>query len=69
MNFLWKCVRNILGVVGACLLWTMVSTSDYYVLILKEPEPGYVWPLIYLGAVLMLPTVIHIICEYLKGEM
>ena len=68
MNSLWKCVRNIVGVIGLCLVWAMASTSDYYVLTLKEPEPGYVWPLIYVGVVLMLPTVIHVICEYQKEE-
>ncbi len=68
MTCLWKCVRNIMGVVGMCLVWAMASTSDYYVLTLKEPEPGYVWPLIYVGVVLMLPTVIHVIREYLKEE-
>jgi tetrahydromethanopterin S-methyltransferase subunit D len=66
MNCLWKYVRNITGGIGGVLIYLAVSTSDYYVLTLHEPEPACVWPSIYIGVVLMLPTVIHYINEILK---
>lgn len=68
MNFLWKCVRSIMAVIGIVLVYLSASTSDYYVLTLKEPEPGFVLPTMLAGAALMLPMIIPIIREYLKEE-
>ena len=61
MNYLWKIVRNIMGVVGFVLVLGGVSTSDYYVIELGQPEPSSVGRMIFIGLMLMVPTAIHII--------
>lgn len=59
MNYLWRIVRNIMAVVGGFLVYVGVSTSDYYVIELGQPEPASAWRIIFIGLMLMVPTLVH----------
>lgn len=63
MRYLWKIIRNIMVVIGGFLVYGGISTSDYYTLELGQAEPTYVWVTIFIGIFLMIPALIHIICE------
>ena len=66
MNSLWKIVRTLMAIVGGLLMLGGIGTSDYYLLELGEPEPSSVVPTIIIGLLLMLPTAVHIILNYMK---
>ena len=66
MSYLWKIVRTIMAVVGGFLVYGGVSTSDFYILELNQPEPPSVGKMIVIGLLLMLPAVIHGIRKELK---
>lgn len=61
MNYLWKIVRTTMTIVGGFMVMGGVSTSDYYVLELGQAEPSSVWSTIFIGLLLMIPTLIHCI--------
>lgn len=63
MRYLWKIIRNTMAVIGGFLVYGGISTSDYYTLELGQAEPTYVWIIMFIGILLMIPTVIHFICE------
>lgn len=62
----WKIFRCLMAVAGVALIYLGASTSDYYTLELRQPEPDYIWVTIVLGIILMLPSVVHAIR---KGEL
>lgn len=68
MNYLWKIVRTIMAIVGGFLVYGGVSTSDYYVIELGQAEPPSVWTTIFIGLILMIPTLVHGIREELKEK-
>ena len=61
MNYLWKIVRTTMAIVGGFMVMGGVGTSDYYVLELGQAEPSSVWSTIFIGLLLMIPTLIHCI--------
>lgn len=69
MSYLWRVVKNIMGVIGFILIFSGISTSDYYVIELGQPEPSYVWTTIIIGVLLVLPTAVHFIIKCIKGEL
>lgn len=50
-------ITNVLGAIGFVLAFLAISTSDYYVIELGQPEPQYVMRLLFVGVAMMLPTV------------
>lgn len=68
MNSLWKVVRPLMAIVGGILIFGAVGRSDYYLLELKQPEPSSVWTTIFIGLLLMVPTLIHCIRVELKEK-
>ena len=69
MIYLWKFVRNTMAGIGTVLIYLGISTSDYYVMELGQTEPDHIWPCIYIGAMCMIPLLIHLINEYRKENM
>ena len=61
MKSLWKKLRIATAIVGVLLIYAGASTSDYHVIEMGQSTPNYAWRLMLIGAVLMIPTVIHII--------
>lgn len=71
MKKLRSIVPNILLAIGAILIYGGVSSSDYYVIELGQPEPAHVWPMIWIGIGCALPKFIHLIlkeCKYDHGS-
>ena len=66
MNCLWKFVRTIMAFVGGFMIYGGVGTSDYYVMELGQAEPSSVLPTIFIGFLLMIPTLWHCICKNMK---
>ncbi len=66
MNYLWKIIRNTLGVVGFCTVLGAVGKSDYYLIELGQLEPAYVMPMIYIGLLMMIPALIHAVCGAIR---
>lgn len=56
-----KIFTTIMAVVGFILIWGGFSTSDYYVIELRQAEPTYVWRTVAIGVLLILPSVIRVI--------
>lgn len=56
-----KALRCLLAAVGCALIYVGAGTSDYYTLGLGQPDPAYVWKTMVVGAILMLPALIHCI--------
>lgn len=48
-----------MAAIGFICLFLGTSTSDYYVMELRQTEPEYVWQLITVGVVLMVPAAIN----------
>lgn len=55
---IWKLIRGLMALLGGVLIYVGVSTSDYYVLELGTTEPSYVWWMICVGLMLILPAII-----------
>lgn len=58
----------IMAAVGAAIMFGAISTSDYYMLELREPEPSYIWPKIMIGCVLVLPVIIYSVVRKIHGR-
>lgn len=61
MKSLWRIFRIATAVVGGFLIYAGTSKSDYHVIELGQSTPDYAWRSMFIGAILLLPTVIHII--------
>lgn len=61
----FKAVHGFTAFIGIIFLIMSASTSDYYTEI-GQKEPESVGALIMWGAILMIPTVIYLILEYIK---
>lgn len=61
-----KVFRRLMAVAGFTLMYLGASTSDFYTLEVRQPEPDYIWVVIPMGIILMLPSVVHAIR---KGEL
>ena len=59
MKTLWKVLRVLMAFAGCFLIYAAVSTSDYYIFELCQPEPDYIWKLINIGVVLTIPAIVH----------
>lgn len=55
----WEVLRTLMAIVGCFLIYAGAGASDYYTLGLGQSDPAYVWKTITVGAVLILPTLIH----------
>ena len=60
---IWAGVRTCLALIGIMCWIAGASTSDYYVMEVGQSEPDTVHRLFIVGAVLMIPMVVHIIKE------
>ena len=54
---IWKLIRGLMAMLGGIMVITGVSTSDYYVMELGVTEPSYVWWMIGIGLMLVLPAI------------
>ena len=63
-----KFLRIAMAVMGGFLIFAGVGTSDYYTIELGQAEPQSVWHMIVIGALLMLPSLIHAIRAENKRE-
>ena len=54
-------MRVIMAIAGCFLTYAGVSTSDYYVVELGQPDPYYIWVITAIGIVLVLPALVHFI--------
>lgn len=66
MKRLLKKARILMAVIGFMLIYSGISTSDYYVMELGQAEPANVWKMIVIGFLLIVPSVIHLIQEEMK---
>ena len=62
----WKIIRNLLAIAGAIMIFSAISTSDYYVVELGQAEPTSVWKNLIIGVMMMLPVVLSAVCELYK---
>lgn len=62
----WKIIRNLLAIAGAIMIFSAISTSDYYVVELGQAEPTSVWKNLIIGVVMTLPVVLSAVCELYK---
>ena len=53
----WKIIRTLLAIAGATIIFCAVGASDFYVIELGQTEPDYVWNLMIVGALMMLPKI------------
>lgn len=58
-----RIIRNLSALVGFLLLLCTVSTSDYYVVELGQPEPSWIMRNLVIGFLLILPLVFHVVAE------
>lgn len=63
MKQILKFIRRAIAVIGTFLVFSAISTSDYYLIELKQNEPGYIWTMMAVGFGLMLLAVICKIFE------
>lgn len=56
---IYRIFRSASAAVGFALLYGAVSTSDFYILELRQAEPDSVNTMLIWGAVLMLPWLLH----------
>lgn len=61
-----KIATNALCAIGFVLAFLAISTSDYYVIELGQPEPQYVMRLLFVGIAMMLPTVLRFLGVAIK---
>lgn len=62
MSFIKKNYNRLIAFIGALVAYCGVSTSDFYTIELHQPEPAYVWAVIWIGlALLAIGGVIEII--------
>jgi hypothetical protein len=61
-------IRNIMAVLGLVCCILSAGTSDYHVMELGEPEPESVSWLLIAAGILLLPTIIYLISEYVKDH-
>lgn len=62
----WHVIRNTMAALSLVCCILSAGTSDYYIMELREPEPASVSWLLIAAAVLMLPTIVYLIGEYVK---
>lgn len=63
---LWKLARNGSAALALFCWYLAASTSDFYALELRQPDPASVGHLVLAGALLLTPTVFHIAVNYIK---
>lgn len=63
---MWQFIRGLMGLAGFICIFLGVSTSDYYVMELRQDEPAYVWWTIGIGLALMIPAIAFSIYDELK---
>ena len=61
MKSLWKVLRVLMASAGCFLMYAGVSTSDYYVIELGQPNPSYIGLTMVIGFILTLPALVHAI--------
>ena len=59
MKSLLNVLRVLMGLAGVFLIYAGVSTSDYYIFELCQPEPDYIWKIVNIGVVLTIPALVH----------
>lgn len=59
-------IRNIMAVLGLVCCILAAGTSDFHVMELGEQEPTSVSRLLIAAGILLLPTIIYLIREYVK---
>lgn len=59
-------IRNTMAAIGLVCCILAAGTSDYHVMELGEPEPASVSRLLIAAGILLLPTIIYLIREYVK---
>ena len=59
MKNLWKVLRVLMAFAGVFLIYAALSTGDYYILELGQPEPDYIWNIVNIGVILALPALVH----------
>lgn len=62
---LWPIIRGLCTALGLVTLFLAVSTSDYYVMELGEEEPAHMFWMLAIGAVLLVPAVVHLIRDHI----
>ena len=61
MKNLWSVLRTTMATIGIFLVGLGITTSDYYVIESEQSEPSYVWKMIVIGIILLLPVAVHAI--------
>lgn len=61
-----KAIHNVTSGIALLLFLASAFTSDFHVVEMGQKEPESVRALITWGAILMIPTVIYLILEYIK---
>lgn len=56
-------IRRVVAVAGYILALGSVGVSDYYTLVLQEAEPVGTWVWFAIGAAMLAPELIHMICK------
>ena len=64
MNYLWRVMRNLSGILGAILALGAVGNMDYYTIELGKSEPASTWVVLIVGMVMLLPSFVHALREY-----
>lgn len=66
MRCLMNIIRNTMLVVGIFLIYGGISTHDFYSLELHEPVPAGTWEGIWVGLILLIPTIIYVLVRVYK---
>ncbi len=66
---IYRISQSASSALGILLLFGAVSTSDFYTLELKQAEPGSVNLLILWGLILLAPSALHMLREWLKERV
>ena len=61
-------IRKVLAIIGMILMFSAISTMDFYTKELLQDIPTYLFIMLLGGAILTLPTIIHDIWDYYKGD-
>ena len=60
-NLYFALIRKVMAFIGVCLMFSAISTSDYYLMELVQDFPDYIWKMMLIGFVLILPATISAI--------
>lgn len=68
MKSAWKIIRGLLAVSGGILMFGAVGTSDYYLNVIGQSEPAYVWTYIFIGAAMMCPALFDMFYKEIRRK-